>query len=68
MELIITCCIGAIIGTIITRIMIGGCIVGTIHIEADLENSGEIYRFSFDNFDEARKSKIVRMKIEDHTH
>ena len=68
MEIIIAVCIGSIIGTITTRLLIGGRIIGTLHIEKDLENGGEQYRFSFDSFDEARKSKIVRFKIEDHTH
>ena len=68
MELMIASCIGAVIGTIVTRLFIGGNIIGTLHIEQDLENGGEQYRFSFDSFDEARKSKIVRFKIEDHTH
>ena len=68
MELIIATCIGAVIGMIVTRLFIGGCIIGTLHIEQDLNNGGEQYRFSFDSFDEARKSKIVRFKVEDHTH
>lgn len=68
MELMIAICIGAVIGTIVTRLFIGGRIIGTLHIEQDLENGGEQYRFSFDSFDEARNSKIVRFKIEDHTH
>lgn len=41
--------------------------IGTIHIEPDTENSGEKYVFSFDNFDSARNSKYVKMRIEDHT-
>lgn len=41
--------------------------IGTIHIEPDTENSGEKYIFTFDDFDSARNSKYVKMRIEDHT-
>ena len=68
MSIYIACIIGVIAGVIGTKLYFNNPIIGTIHIELDTDNSGEMYRFSFNDFDKARKSNIVRMKIEDHTH
>ena len=60
----VMCCLS---GSIFTVVLTTKPCIGTIHIEPDTENSGEKYVFSFDDFDSARNSKYVKMRIEDHT-
>lgn len=44
-------------------------VIGTIHIENDLENSGEKYIFDFTkDFHKVKNHQIVRLRIKDHTH
>lgn len=60
--------IGFLIGVIITTVVHMEGTIGTIHIEPDFEDGGETYRFSFEDFDQVKKSKTVRLNIKDHTH
>lgn len=67
-ALLICLFIGFLIGTIFSSIIHAKRVIGTIYIDPNFEDAGETYRFSFDNFDEARKRKSVCLKIEDRTH
>jgi hypothetical protein len=66
--LLICLFVGFLIGVIFSSAIHIKHTIGTIYIDPNFEDAGETYRFSFDNFDEARKHKSVCLKIEDHTH
>ena len=60
-------CAGSVIGTIVTKIVMKRKCIGTLHIEPDMDDGGEKYRFSFNDFSAARNSKLVTLRMVDHT-